>query len=222
MGDDVHRMPRSGTRSILGSGRVSCSCLRKMHFPGSGIAANALSFAACGNWCATDRKNARFFLWASLAALGVASFPGVSLSWRSRRFPALRRHREELAAAWRSMASPTPAQIMPTLSRLPGYPAFLAAIFAVFGVDNFRAVLLVQVLFDLATCFLIADMARRLFFRARRAGGLSAGRLVSVPRELCGRRTDRNSGDLFYGSGTGPGIARAWALAERAPATRRS
>src|SRR5579862_3918723 len=54
-------------------------------------------------------------------------------------------------------------QIVPTLSRLPGYPAFLAAIFAVFGVDNFRAVLLIQVLFDLGTCILIADLARRLF-----------------------------------------------------------
>jgi len=53
-------------------------------------------------------------------------------------------------------------QIVPTLSRLPGYPAFLAAIFAVFGIENFRAVLLVQVLVDLGTCFLIADSARRL------------------------------------------------------------
>ena len=53
--------------------------------------------------------------------------------------------------------------ITPTLARLPGYPAFLAVIFALFGVGNFRAVLLVQVLFDLATCFLIADLARRLF-----------------------------------------------------------
>ena len=52
---------------------------------------------------------------------------------------------------------------MPTLSRLPGYPAFLAAIFWLLGIDNFRAVLLVQVLFDLATCFLIADIVRRLF-----------------------------------------------------------
>jgi 4-amino-4-deoxy-L-arabinose transferase-like glycosyltransferase len=65
--------------------------------------------------------------------------------------------------------------IMPTLSRLPGYPAFLATIFAIFGSDNFRAVLLVQVLFDLATCFLIADMARRLFSeRAAKAAFLFA------------------------------------------------
>lgn len=52
-------------------------------------------------------------------------------------------------------------RIVPTLSRLPGYPAFLAIIFAAFGDDNFRAVLIVQVLFDLATCFLVADLARR-------------------------------------------------------------
>jgi len=65
--------------------------------------------------------------------------------------------------------------IMPTLSRLPGYPAFLALVFAIFGTDNFRAVLLIQVLFDLATCFLIADMARRLFsYRAAQAGFLLA------------------------------------------------
>ena len=65
--------------------------------------------------------------------------------------------------------------IMPTLSRLPGYPAFLAAIFSIFGIENFRAVLLVQVLFDLATCFLIADLARRaLGARAARAAFLLA------------------------------------------------
>ena len=52
--------------------------------------------------------------------------------------------------------------ITPTLSRLPGYPAFLAAIFAIFGIGNFRAVLLVQVVIDLGSCFLIADLARRL------------------------------------------------------------
>ena len=65
--------------------------------------------------------------------------------------------------------------LMPTLSRLPGYPAFLAAIFSVFGFDNFRAVLLVQVLFDLVTCFLIADIARRMFSeRAAKAAFLLA------------------------------------------------
>lgn len=49
-----------------------------------------------------------------------------------------------------------------TLIRLPGYPLFLAACFKLFGQDNFRAVMLVQLLFDIASCFLIADVARRL------------------------------------------------------------
>jgi hypothetical protein len=66
--------------------------------------------------------------------------------------------------------------IRPTLARLPGYPAFLAAIFALFGIENFRAVLLVQGLFDLASCFLIFDIARRIFSseRAARAAFLLA------------------------------------------------
>ncbi len=54
-----------------------------------------------------------------------------------------------------------PNQITATCSRLPGYPAFLALVFAIFGIDNYRAVMLIQILFDLATCFLVADVARR-------------------------------------------------------------
>jgi len=66
-------------------------------------------------------------------------------------------------------------QIMPTFSRLPGYPAFMAAIFAVFGLNNFRAVLLIQILFDLGTCILVADLARRwLSDRAAKAAFLLA------------------------------------------------
>jgi 4-amino-4-deoxy-L-arabinose transferase-like glycosyltransferase len=65
--------------------------------------------------------------------------------------------------------------VMPTLSRLPGYPAFLAGVFLVFGDQNFRAALLIQVLLDLITCVLIADLARRLFSeRAARAAFLLA------------------------------------------------
>jgi 4-amino-4-deoxy-L-arabinose transferase-like glycosyltransferase len=54
-------------------------------------------------------------------------------------------------------------RIVATYMRLPGYPAFLAGIFAIFGVENFRAVLLWQIAIDLTTCLLIADIARRLF-----------------------------------------------------------
>jgi 4-amino-4-deoxy-L-arabinose transferase-like glycosyltransferase len=107
------------------------------------------------------RKNARFFLGAVLAALAlrllfVFRFPGVVDD--SRLYA-------DIAENWLQhgvYGITDSGQIVPTLSRLPGYPAFLAAIFAIFGSNNFRAVLLVQVLFDLGTCFLVADLARRV------------------------------------------------------------
>jgi 4-amino-4-deoxy-L-arabinose transferase-like glycosyltransferase len=120
------------------------------------------------------RKQARFFLWASLAGLALRLFLVF-------RLPAIvddSRLYADIADNWLRHAIygiTNSGVIMPTLSRLPGYPAFLAAIFAIFGTDNFRAVLLVQVLFDLATCFLVADMARRLFSeRAAKAAFLLA------------------------------------------------
>ena len=45
--------------------------------------------------------------------------------------------------------------------RVPGYPAFLAAVFAFAG-QSPRAVMLAQVVVDLATCFVIALLAARL------------------------------------------------------------
>jgi hypothetical protein len=64
----------------------------------------------------------------------------------------------------------TPAGAQPTLIRLPGYPLFLAACFALFGVEHYTAVMVIQWLFDLWTCLLIAALAGRLFGpRARMA-----------------------------------------------------
>jgi Dolichyl-phosphate-mannose-protein mannosyltransferase len=54
------------------------------------------------------------------------------------------------------------AEIVPSDTRLPGYPAFLAGIFWLFGSGNLRAVLLAQMLLDLVTCVVVADLARRL------------------------------------------------------------
>src|SRR5215471_20377243 len=55
-----------------------------------------------------------------------------------------------------------PEEISPTYIRLPGYPAFLAFIFALFGIEHYRAVLVAQLLVDLGTCLVCADLARRL------------------------------------------------------------
>lgn len=60
------------------------------------------------------------------------------------------------------------ASVRPTLIRLPGYPAFLAVCFSLFGVGRYTAVLWLQAAFDLCTCLLLATTARRIF--GERAG----------------------------------------------------
>ena len=52
-------------------------------------------------------------------------------------------------------------QLTPLDTRVPGYPAFLAAIFSVAG-NSSRAVMLTQAMVDLATCFVVALIAARL------------------------------------------------------------
>ena len=69
-------------------------------------------------------------------------------------------------------------QIVPTDARLPGYPAFLAKIFWLFGMGNFKAVLLTQILLDLVTCLIVADFARR-------AVSERAARIAFVLTALC-------------------------------------
>jgi 4-amino-4-deoxy-L-arabinose transferase-like glycosyltransferase len=108
------------------------------------------------------RKDVRFFLAATLAAVALRlvfllHFPGVVDD--SRLYA-------DIAMNWLQYGIygiTNSGHVMPTLSRLPGYPAFLAAVFTLFGWSNFRAVLLVQLLFDLGTCLLIADISRRIF-----------------------------------------------------------
>jgi 4-amino-4-deoxy-L-arabinose transferase-like glycosyltransferase len=52
-------------------------------------------------------------------------------------------------------------RLMPLDTRVPGYPAFLAAIFSMAG-NSSRAVMLAQAVVDLATCFVVAAIAARL------------------------------------------------------------
>ncbi len=61
--------------------------------------------------------------------------------------------------------------VQPTLIRLPGYPAFVAACFALFGHEHYNAVLLVQIAIDLVSCLVIADLARRTI--SQRAGKIA-------------------------------------------------
>jgi 4-amino-4-deoxy-L-arabinose transferase-like glycosyltransferase len=68
--------------------------------------------------------------------------------------------------------------VEPTLVRLPGYPAFLALCFVLFGINNYRAVLYLQALIDLGTCLLVARLATRVC-------GPRAGRLALLLAALC-------------------------------------
>lgn len=63
-----------------------------------------------------------------------------------------------------------------TYIRLPGYPMFLAAIWRVVGLEHYTAVLIAQIGIDIATCYLVADLARRIVSeRAGKAAFILAG-----------------------------------------------
>jgi hypothetical protein len=56
---------------------------------------------------------------------------------------------------------PVNGQLTPVDMRVPGYPAFLASVFALAG-QSTRAAMVAQIFVDLATCFVIALIAARL------------------------------------------------------------
>src|SRR5882724_9977255 len=121
------------------------------------------------------RNNFRFFLWATLTAVALRLLFIF-------RFPALLTDSfvyGDIAKNWLQhgiYGLSGPEATTPTDIRLPGYPAFLAAVFAVFGMEHYRAVLVMQMFVDIGTCFVIADMARRtLSPRAAKAAFLLAG-----------------------------------------------
>src|SRR5579863_5416062 len=68
----------------------------------------------------------------------------------------------------------TDGRLVPVDARAPGYPAFLAAIFSGAGKSP-RAVLLTQVVVDVAACFLIALIAARLAPESSRRRAAIAG-----------------------------------------------
>ena len=117
------------------------------------------------------RENRRLFLWTTLAALTLRLFFFVY-------FPSVTDDSHayiDLATNWLQHGVYGQTQlgnVVPGDTRLPGYPAFLAAIFWLFGVGSVRAVLITQILFDLGTCIIIADLARRAV-PGRRSSGVA-------------------------------------------------
>jgi len=123
------------------------------------------------------REHRRFFLAGTVAALALRLFFFVY-------FPELTddsRTYADIATNWLQhgiYGQTQGTEIVPTDTRLPGYPAFLAVIFFVFGAGNFRAVMLAQILIDVATCLIIADIARR-------AASERAARIAFVLAAVC-------------------------------------
>ena len=123
------------------------------------------------------RKHSRFFLIVTLAGaalrlLFIFRFPGVT----SDSFVY-----GDIAKNWLQheiYGLSGINDISPTYIRLPGYPAFLAAIFVIFGMEHYRAVLVVQMFVDIGTCFVVADLARRLI-------SLRAARVAFLLAALC-------------------------------------
>jgi 4-amino-4-deoxy-L-arabinose transferase-like glycosyltransferase len=107
------------------------------------------------------RQHLRFFLIVSLAAVAlrllfILRFPGIATDSFVY---------GDIAKNWLQHGIYGLSgidDISPTYIRLPGYPAFLAAVFDMFGMEHYRAVLVLQMFVDLGTCFLVADLTRRL------------------------------------------------------------
>ena len=69
-------------------------------------------------------------------------------------------------------------QVVPVDIRMPGYPAFLVALFRLFGLEHYGAVVRAHLGIDLVTCFLIAAGTRRLWSE-------SAGKIAFALATLC-------------------------------------
>jgi 4-amino-4-deoxy-L-arabinose transferase-like glycosyltransferase len=104
------------------------------------------------------RRNKVFFLLLTIAALALRLFFVF-------RFPVIEGDTfiyGDIARNWLNhgiFGVTDDAIIRPTLIRLPGYPAFLAIIFSIFGQEHYRAAMVVQALIDTNTCLAIAALA---------------------------------------------------------------
>jgi len=103
------------------------------------------------------------YRWSAVALLAGAALRGVFLYWHP--VPA------GDALAYGDLAGNMLAHhvfgytedvLLPTLVRLPGYPAFLALCFTLFGSANYVAVICIQAAVDLLSCLLLGKLAGRL------------------------------------------------------------
>jgi hypothetical protein len=92
----------------------------------------------------------------------------------------------------------------PTLIRLPGFPIFIAAVYAIFGHGNDMAVRIAEAFVDTATCVVAAALSVSLD-RGRSESAAQCdvdvciGRHMSICGDLRGDASYRNSDDVFHG-----------------------
>jgi len=132
------------------------------------------------------REHRRYFLGIALAGLVLRLFFFVY-------FPAITddsRGYADFATNWlqhgvygQTRSSALETKVVPADTRLPGYPAFLVLMFWLFGVGNFKAVMLAQILIDLCTCLIVADLARRALSDRTFSG--RAARIAFALAALC-------------------------------------
>ena len=120
------------------------------------------------------RQNWLYFSIVTLAALGLRLF----FVWRYPHLSGDSFIYGDIAKHWLNdaMYAVTDNGLpRPTLIRLPGYPAFLAVIFKIFGMEHYRAAMIVQAFIDTNTCLVIAALALELMNeRAAKAAYLLA------------------------------------------------
>ena len=115
-------------------------------------------------WTALGRKMGRW--WPS--ALALAAGAGLRL-WMLKEFPQTSGDpllygglAKNILLHGQYAHSDASGVLHETLLRLPGYPLFVALCFRLFGMENYNAVVYVQIALELAGCLLLAAFVRRI------------------------------------------------------------
>ena len=109
------------------------------------------------------RRHPVFFLTATAAAFALRMF----FLWRFSFVAGDSYIYGDIARNWLqhgAFAMTDDGALVPTCIRLPGYPAFMALVWKVVGIDRYAAVMVAQMLFDVGTCYLVAALARRVLW----------------------------------------------------------
>jgi 4-amino-4-deoxy-L-arabinose transferase-like glycosyltransferase len=104
------------------------------------------------------RRHALFFLLFAVAALALR----LIFFWKFRFIAGDSLVYGDIAKNWMQHGTygmTEDGTVVPTLLRLPGYPLFLVAVWSIFGVEHYTAVMVTQIMLSLGTCLVVAALA---------------------------------------------------------------